>query len=358
MRGSVRDKIRDWYLKNKRPLPWRETRDPYHVWVSEIILQQTRVVQGATYYHRFLEKFPDLKSLALASEEEVLRIWQGLGYYSRARNMHTAAKYVYRNLSGTFPRSYTEILGLKGVGPYTAAAVASIAFHEPRAVVDGNVHRVISRLMGIEESPEGYRASSRIVEEAVKLLDPEDPGTHNQAIMELGALVCTPRQPDCRACPLREDCFAFNNGRTADLPLRAVPGSKRKRYFNYLVVINNCCLWLGQRKEKDIWQGLYEFPLIETARRISPGSLVKSADWIKLLGRQIRPETVSKEVRHILSHQEIHARFYRIHLGNDNVKTFSLQGFQKINRGEIDRYPVPRLIGSYLEKLPESFCLE
>jgi len=193
---KIEEKIRDWYLSNRRYLPWRESNDPYQIWVSEIILQQTRVMQGLEYYHRFLDRFPDLESLARAEEAEVLKVWEGLGYYSRARNMHAAAKYVYHEKGGNFPASYSEMLELKGVGPYTAAAVASMAFSEPRAVVDGNVHRVLSRLFGIREAPGNYGKSSRILREAEKMLDREDPGIHNQALMELGALVCTPLNPD------------------------------------------------------------------------------------------------------------------------------------------------------------------
>ena len=291
---EIRKNIRDWYHSHKRPLPWRETTDPYQIWVSEIILQQTRVIQGMDYYLRFLAKFPDLECLARADEDEVLKIWQGLGYYSRARNMHAAARYIYNNKEGIFPSTYPGILELKGVGPYTAAAVASLAFGEPRAVVDGNVHRVLSRLFGIEEAQGGYRISSRIAKEAEKLLDQEDPGTHNQAIMELGAMVCTPAQPDCRECPVQNHCVANLQNRTAELPVRSRPVPKRRRYFHYLVVQNGNGIWIGPRKEKDIWQGLYEFPLIETTRPVSSRSMLNSGIWSTILGRTgIQPVKMS-----------------------------------------------------------------
>lgn len=345
---EIKQRIRDWYKWNRRLLPWRETNDPYRIWVSEIILQQTRVNQGKHYYHRFLERFPDLESLARAKEDEVLKVWEGLGYYSRARNMHAAAKYVFHRKEGKFPGSFSEILDLKGVGPYTAAAVASMAFHEPRAVVDGNVHRVLSRLFGIEEAPGNYRNSSRILQEAEKLLDREDPGTHNQAIMELGALVCTPAQPDCPSCPLQDLCHAHKNDRTAELPVRSRPVSRRIRYFHYLVISNGHGIWLGSRKSKDIWQGLYEFPLIETARAVSTESLIKTEAWSAFLGRPgIKPSKVSGPVKHVLSHQEILASFYQICMD----RSFSLSGFEKVGATELDRYPVPKLIGNYLDRL-------
>lgn len=304
------------------------------------------------YYHRFLKRFPDLESLATAEEAEVLNVWQGLGYYSRARNMHTAAKQIYSTMDGVFPSSYIAILELKGAGPYTAAAVASLAFGEPRAVVDGNVHRVLSRLFGIEEAPGAYGASSRIVREAENLLDRENPGTHNQAVMELGALACTPVHPNCRVCPLQEHCVAHLHNRTAELPVRSLPAPKRRRYFHYLVLRNENEIWLGLRKKKDIWQGLYEFPLIETSRPVSPTSMINSAGWSALLGRSgIQPVKVSGAVKHVLSHQEIHAKFYEIR--GDDLHPFSLPGYEKVGAGDLDRYPVSKLIDNYLDKLSD-----
>jgi A/G-specific adenine glycosylase len=345
---EIKKKIRDWYRVNRRKLPWRETGDPYRIWVSEIILQQTRVDQGKDYYLRFLEKFPNLESLARAEEDEVLKVWEGLGYYSRARNMHAAAKHVFYRKEGRFPGTYSEILELKGVGPYTAAAVASMAFQEPRAVIDGNVHRVLSRLSGIEETPGNYRTSSRITREADKLLDEEDPGTHNQAIMELGALVCTPVQPACDKCPLKDLCHAYKNNRTAELPVRAKPQSRRTRYFHYLVFSNGQGIWLGSRRNKDIWQGLYEFPLIETSGKVSTESLMKTESWSGFVGRHgIKPSKVSVPVKHVLSHQEIQARFYHIRVDH----SFSLPGFKEVGEKELDRYPVPKLIRNYLDGL-------
>ncbi len=344
---EITEKIRVWYLGNRRSLPWRETRDPYRIWVSEIILQQTRVMQGLEFYRRFLVRFPNLESLTGATEDEVLRIWQGLGYYSRARNMLEAARYILNEKGGKFPASYAGLLELKGVGTYTAAAVASIAFNEPRAVVDGNVHRVLSRLYGIEEKR--YGPTTMIAGKAESLLDVEDPGLHNQAIMELGALVCTPGLPDCPSCPLQDECVAHLLDRTAELPPRNPQGRRKKRYFHYLVLYDEKGIWLGPRQKKDIWQGLYEFPLIETTKKVSPATLVKSEAWESMLGPHSSPAEVIGPIKHTLSHQEIQAVFYRVRT-SDPVR---LQGYEKVSRQELDRYPVPKLIGRYLDKLSD-----
>jgi len=303
------------------------------------------------YYERFLERFPNLESLAEANEVDVLKAWEGLGYYSRARNLHTAAKDIYHDMAGAFPDSYTRLMKLKGVGPYTAAAVSSIAFSEPRAVIDGNVHRVLSRLYGIEEAPSGYGPSSGIVREAEKLLDREDPGTHNQAIMELGALVCTPARPDCRVCPVSGHCIAFIQNRIEELPLKPRQAKKRIRYFHYLLIRNEDTIWLGRRNGKDIWQGLYEFPMFESADPVSTDLIISSSNWSAILGvKGILPAQVSEMVRHLLSHQEIRATFYHIP-GNHR---YTLSGYKRVKLANLDRYPLPRLIARYMDKLNES----
>lgn len=297
------------------------------------------------YYLRFIKRFPDLVSLAEANEEEVLKLWEGLGYYSRARNLFEAAKKIHFDLGGVFPESYTEMLELKGVGPYTAAAISSIAFGEPRAVVDGNVHRVLSRLFGIEEPPSGYGSSSMITRQAESLLDQEDPGTHNQAIMELGALVCKPRAPDCQACPLKKYCHAYLEDRINELPLRPARTVKRLRYFHYLLIFQEETLLLGRRQGMDIWKGLFQFPLIETMEAFTGELLVKSKEWTSLLGPDIRPSKISNPVKHLLSHQEIRARFYHIQESlQHNVK-----GYEKVKKSELQTYPLPKLIRNYLE---------
>jgi A/G-specific adenine glycosylase len=345
---EIRKKLRLWYQASGRQLPWRETSDPYRIWVSEIILQQTRVEQGRDFYRRFLERFPDLESLARSEEEEVLKAWQGLGYYSRARNMHEAAKQICRNGDGKFPVTYPGLLALKGIGRYTASAVSSIAFGEPRAVVDGNVHRVLSRLFCIAEAPGTYKASSAVLKAAEELLDRNDPGTHNQAVMELGALICTPRRPGCTGCPLRDHCLAYAQGRIEEFPVRTRAPHRRKRYFNYLVVRSGQCLWMAPRKGKDIWKGLYEFPLIETPAKVSSLSLVRTRAWRELFpGNGHIPGEVTGPFRHILSHQEIHAWFHLL----PSRESDSLPGYVKVCPADLDRYPVPKLISNYLDRL-------
>ena len=342
---KTRHKIRNWYQSNKRSLPWRESSDAYCIWVSEIILQQTRVDQGLNYYLRFIENFPNLESLALAEEKEVLKVWEGLGYYSRARNMHATSKKIQFELGGKFPDSYDKIIELKGVGPYTAAAISSIVFNEPRAVLDGNVHRVLSRFYGIEEVPNGYRRSSQILAAAEDLIDSGDPGTHNQALMELGALVCIPVSPDCLTCPLKSECIAFKEHRVSELPLRARTLKKRIRHFHYLVIEGEKKIWINHRKQDDIWKGLYELPLIETEGSSSLESLIVSRAWSILLGNNSVPSEVSSTIKHILSHQEIYAIFYHIPM----LEIPLSDDYIKVDISELDSYPVPKLIGNYLK---------
>jgi A/G-specific adenine glycosylase len=338
-----------WYHDHHRDLPWRKTRDPYAIWVSEIILQQTRVSQGIHYYQRFMKRFPDLESLAVAKIEEVLKAWQGLGYYSRARNMHAAAVQLVNVHGGKFPSNYQELLKLKGVGPYTAAAIASIAFNEPRAVIDGNVHRVIARLFGLFEPP-GQTASGAISSRAGKLLDGADPGIYNQAIMELGALVCTPAQPSCHSCPLQECCTAYRRGQVEELPVRRKNIKQRHRYFHYFIIRSGDSILVRQRTNKDIWQHLYEFPLIETDRSTSPARLMESPSWNQLFtNRSVRPVRISSTIRHILTHQVIHARFY--HLDGIPADVASKSSFREVPLNKIPELPVPKLIENYLDRI-------
>src|ERR1035437_2253314 len=255
--------LSEWYEVHERALPWRLNPDPYKVWLSEIILQQTRVEQGLPYYNAILLRFPDVRTLAEASLDDLLKLWQGLGYYSRARNMHAAAKQVTSEFGGTFPKNYETLLHLKGVGEYTAAAISSIVYGEPKAVVDGNVYRVLSRLFNIDtpiNSTEGKRIFSSL---AAELLDQEHPSRHNQAIMEFGALHCVPVRPDWVTCPLSTHCLAMTAGRVAELPVKTRGAAKQDRFFLYLVPTDGQHAWLQQRLEKDIWQNLWEFPLIE-----------------------------------------------------------------------------------------------
>ena len=347
---KISDILARWYLDHKRDLPWRKTKDPYAIWVSEIILQQTRVVQGIDYYHRFMNRFPDLQSLAEAKIEEVLKVWQGLGYYSRARNMHAAAWQMITDHGGVFPSTYQEMLKLKGIGPYTAAAVASIAFNEPRAVVDGNIHRVIARIFGLFEPPGQVPAKCGICRKAEALLDRAEPGIHNQAVMEFGALVCTPANPSCRSCPLQKHCTAFGKHLVEELPVRNKKTTQKHRYFHYFIVHSAEGILIRQRTGKDIWQHLFEFPLIETPRPVSPGRLMESTSWNQLFtDSRVKPFKVSKMIKHTLTHQVIHAKFYHLDAFPDN---FALKSsFQEVPLAELGKLPVPKLIENYLEIL-------
>ena len=335
----------NWYLKNKRELPWRKTRDPYHIWLSEIMLQQTRIAQGLPYYLRFINAFPSVFDLAKAPKEQVLKLWQGLGYYSRARNLHKSAKYVAEELNGVFPDSYKELKKLKGVGDYTAAAVASISYNEPVAVVDGNVYRVLSRFFEIEtpiNSTLGIKEFKALAEE---LLDKENPADFNQAIMEFGALQCKPQNPLCETCPLNSACLALKKNKIKDLPVKLKKAKIKKRYFNYLVVYSEeNKILLQQRTGKGIWNGLYEFPLIETERPVSKGAFPSEEKIREVLGEQEVSLQLhnKKPVVHKLSHQHIYTHFWWV-----NAKNLGAGG---IPVKQVENCPVPVLIANFIEE--------
>ena len=339
-----------WYSYNKRALPWRETKDPYKIWVSEIILQQTRVNQGLNYYDRFIDKYPDVQSLADSSIDELLKLWQGLGYYSRARNMHYTANEIVREFKGQFPSDYSDLLKLKGIGDYTASAIASISFNQTTAVLDGNVFRVVSRFFGISESTQTASGKKVFKEKLSELIPKKDPGTFNQAIMEFGALQCTPHNPDCTNCPLKTSCFAFNHQMISELPVKKQKVKQQDRFFNYFFIIHDEYTFIEQRTSNDIWKLLYQLPLIETAKEVSMKELQENKLWINLFNDcelEIDPKPVKK--KHILSHQKIHARFYKI-------KVKSLNGpfekkYQKIHFSELQNIGVPKLLENYLAQI-------
>lgn len=344
----------DWYRQNKRDLPWRGIADPYLIWVSEIILQQTRVAQGWDYYTRFTRRFPDVHTLAAASEEEVLKIWQGLGYYSRARNMHAAALEIMTRFQGKFPTQHLEILSLKGVGEYTAAAISSIAFNKPYAAVDGNVLRVFARLFAIEESIHAAKGKRVITGIVQSLLPPEDPASFNQAIMDFGALVCTPLQPGCIDCPLQDFCMAYARNEVANFPVTRKKTKARKRYFNYFYIVDDGFTYITRRVEQDIWKNLYEFPLVETPRPIDISQLAGDKGFQDLFVDT--PQIViepSTSLKHVLSHQIIHAYFYRVKLLEEHPFT-APEHFIRIPHDQLEHYPVSRLIGKYLELVDDS----
>lgn len=335
----------EWYAREGRDLPWRRTRDPYRIWLSEVILQQTRVAQGMAYYLRFTERFPDVGALAAASEDEVLKLWQGLGYYSRARNLHAAARQVVEEFGGVFPASYEALRSLRGVGDYTAAAVCSAACDAPCAVVDGNVYRVLARLFDLDV-PIDTTAGKRAFAELARLqLDEKRPGAYNQAIMDFGAIKCTPAQPDCTACPLSGHCLALAAGTVGLRPVKQGRARVRDRWFNYLHVTCADRTLLRRREGRDIWQGLYEFPLVETERAVDYAVCAHTPQFRELLGgaepRLIRSVEMPP---HRLSHQTIHAVFHRIETAHLTPAAAALA----VQTACVGEYAVPRLIDRYL----------
>lgn len=326
-----------WYHKNKRNLPWRHTSDPYKIWLSEIILQQTRVQQGLPYYELFTAKFPTVHDLAAAKEDIVMKAWQGLGYYSRARNLHYTARYVSKELKGRFPNEYEAIKGLKGIGEYTAAAIASIAYNKPYAVVDGNVFRVLARYFSIYtpiDSTEGKKEFSQLAD---KLLDKKDPGTFNQAIMEFGAMQCVPQNPDCVRCPLNKSCKALANNAVDQLPVKSQKTKVRTRYFNYFIVRKQGKLLMKKRTERDIWNNLYDFPLLETKREL----------------KKISGALAAGSYKHILSHQLINARFWEVKTQTSQLKKILAKNSKKsiyILDNQLYKFAFPRLIQRYFEE--------
>jgi len=335
-----------WFDEHKRDLPWRKTNDPYKIWLSEIILQQTRVNQGIDYYNRFLLKFPTIDDLASTPIGEVLKVWQGLGYYTRARNIHIAANTIVSEYKGMFPADFYSLRKLKGIGDYTAAAISSIAFNQPYPVIDGNAYRVIARLFSIDLTLETAKGKKAFYDIAFKLLDKKNPGRHNQAIMELGATVCLPFNPKCSLCPVVSACTSFVNNSTDRYPLKKRRVIQRDRYFNYLIIRKGDLIYMRQRKEGDIWAHLYEFPLIETEKKMNPENLFQLEAWKEMAGdNDYKVIHISKEYKHQLTHQIIHARFIEIEVSSG----FILEQSTEIAYNNITDYPVSRLIDKYLK---------
>jgi len=334
----------NWYLANKRELPWRNTTDPYRIWLSEIMLQQTKIDQGLPYYLVFTDAFPSVFDLANASQEKVLKLWQGLGYYSRARNLHETAKYVAEELNGNFPTTYKELLKLKGVGDYTASAIASICYNETAPVVDGNVYRLLARYFNIDTPINSSAGQKEFKALAVELIDPEDPASFNQAIMEFGALQCKPQNPLCESCPLSNGCLALKNNSIKFLPVKLKKAKIKKRYFNYIVMLSeeNKTI-LEQREGKGIWEGLYQFPLVESNSLLSLEELVMNTEFIE---KEISSAKISLyneiPVIHKLSHQHIYTRFWII-------ENASIKG-DAVSLSKIEEYPVPVLIANFIKE--------
>ena len=341
---DFKNKLTYWYSNNKRDLPWRNTQNPYHIWLSEIILQQTQVKQGLPYYDVFIKQYPTVFDLANASEEEVLKLWQGLGYYSRARNLHTTAKYVAFELNGHFPNNYKDLLKLKGVGDYTASAIASIAFNEVAAVVDGNVYRVLSRYFGIKtpiNSTDGIKEFKKL---ASNLIDKEQPAKFNQAIMEFGATQCKPKNPNCTVCPLNDSCIALQKDMIEFLPVKLKKTKVKTRFFNFLVCIdNNKNTFLEKRTSKGIWQNLYQFPLLESHKSLSSEEfhLLNTEDSV-LNNLKFDYSLYNTEDKvHKLSHQHLYTKFWIIETKELPNNSIAIK--------EIKNYPVPVLISSFID---------
>ncbi len=335
-----------WYDEHCRSLPWRSTRNPYYIWISEVILQQTRVAQGYDYFVRFVERFPTVEVLAQASEDEVMRQWQGLGYYSRARNLHAAAKQVVA--MGGFPNTYEGIRSLRGVGDYTAAAIASFAYDIPQAAVDGNVCRVWSRVFGIDEPIDLARGKQMIIEVAQLLLPVGHAAKYNQTVMEFGALQCVPKNPDCTSCPLAHKCVAKAEGRVGLLPTKSHKTKVTDRYLTYLHIHNHESLLLRKRSADDIWRNLYELPLIETPMSLDDDLLLASdefAQWHAALPSYTYKSGM-KGIKHVLSHRVLHASFHELEVHGPLP---CVDGYVIVPFEELHRYALPRLIERYFE---------
>ncbi len=325
-----------WYKVNKRNLPFRDTHNAYLIWLSEIIFQQTRISQGLSYYEKFAQKFPTPAALAAAEEDEVLKLWQGLGYYSRARNLHAAAK----SMHGKFPTTYDGVRALKGVGDYTAAAICSMAYNMSYAVVDGNVYRVLSRVFGITTPIDSTGGKKEFTALAQKLLDKKSPGDFNQAMMDFGALVCTPQAPACGKCPFSKMCVARRENRVEELPVKAQKTKISERFFHYIYVEQGPFTWLHKRGAGDIWQNLYELPLVETVK----GGVFKKPAWCV----RAKLSAVGSPVKHVLSHRIIWAQLYKVVL----PPTAKMPPeFLRIKKSSLENYAVPRLVQKLLEKI-------
>ena len=348
MTSNIQDTLINWYAENRRDLPWRHDPTPYQVWLSEVILQQTRVNQGMDYYLRFVERWPTVSDLAKASEEEVLKMWQGLGYYSRARNLHKCARQVVEQYGGQFPADFEQLKKLQGIGGYTAAAIASIAFNLPYAVVDGNVYRVLARLYDIDTPiniNEGQTLFARLADE---LLNREQPGLHNQAMMEFGALHCTPKNPNCMLCPLQAQCLAFAHQTVMQRPVKLQKVKVTTRYFNYLVIRTKESIYLHKRSGNDIWRSLYDFPCIESEQPLSVEEVVATEQFQQLI--ENKPFTivkVSPVFTHKLTHRTILAQFIEIKLEKKLLR-IETKGLFLTPEMDLGTFPIPRLIDLYL----------
>ena len=336
-----------WYSKNKREFPWRKSKTVFKVWISEIILQQTQTSQGLSYYDTIINTFPTLKELAEANEEQILKLWQGLGYYSRARNLHFTAKYIQNNFNGVFPNNYKDLIKLKGIGPYTAAAISSICFNEKRAAVDGNVYRILARVFNIDtaiNSPEGIKEFQEL---ANSLICETNPGEYNQGMMDLGATICTPKNPKCNECPLKSKCIAHDIRRINKLPVKIKKTKIKHRYFHYFCIEFDSNFLMKKRTQKDIWKNLYDFPLIEGNKKV----LENEFQYKKLLDSILENDKeiyrTTKHYEHQLSHQKLNITIEYIKAKKINKNI----AFIKVNRMQVKELPIPKPIERFFEEL-------
>ncbi|WP_316769769.1 A/G-specific adenine glycosylase [Pedobacter frigiditerrae] len=343
---SFQTEIIKWYKINKRDLPWRSTTDPYVIWLSEIILQQTRVEQGLPYFNKFLENFPTVKAFASATENEVLKLWQGLGYYSRGRNMLYTAKQVMEMHNGNFPKAYEKLIKLKGIGDYTAAAISSFSNNESKAVLDGNVFRVLSRYFGIEEPINSTNGKKIFSSLAQKLIEDHKPSVYNQAIMEFGALQCKPKSPACNICPLQFGCFALKNHKVDVLPVKLKKVKVRERWFNYFVGFKDDKILIKQRQAGDIWQQMYDFPLIETNDVAGLNDNDFTATIREMFGNDVKIKSLVQK-KHILTHQIIYVHFFGLenYMINFNVHT----DIKSVTLEDLATLPHPKVISDFFE---------
>lgn len=330
--------------QNVRQMPWKGENDPYLVWLSEIILQQTRVEQGLPYFLRFKMAYPTVNQLAQAPEDEVMKMWQGLGYYSRARNLHGTAKHIAGELKGKFPSTFGEIKKLKGVGDYTAAAISSFVFAERQAVVDGNVIRVLARVFGIDTPYDTTAGKKQITTLAQELIDENQPGAYNQAIMDFGATMCTPQAPKCPSCPLQKICVAYKDGRVAELPVKSKKLTIKDRHFNYLLIKTEKEILISKRTSKDIWKDLYELPLIETAAPLKRNISATVADYLGT--GEFTINSYSKPISQMLTHRKIHFRFIEVELAD--FKSFKMEGILKVKVQDLHKFAFPKTIHLFL----------
>jgi A/G-specific adenine glycosylase len=340
-----------WYNENRRELPWRETKNPYYIWISEVILQQTRVAQGLEYYNRFISTFPTIKDLANADIDKVMKIWQGLGYYTRARNLHSSAKQILTDYNGKMPSTYSELLKIKGLGPYSAGAIASFAYGEAVPAIDGNVYRVLSRVFGLFSSSETASGKKEFYNLTLELMDKENPDTFNQALLDFGALQCVPRSPNCADCPFQDICYAYRNNLTNQLPVKGKKLKTRDRYLNYIIIKHKVYTFIKRREVGDIWTSLYEFPLIETDSSADIKTLLMNSAWKEHFAKE---EVIvlyeSQVIKHILSHQTLYTKFYIVEVSKPTY--YITTNYLKVKVDDIQDYSTPRVIDNFLAAEP------